>query len=119
MKPPVWKDGVLKVSYKTYDVEDIDRALNEQGKVTFKTCKSYNGSKEMTENQELFGREALEAAKKGIRSGTKRPTMRSEIIIGEGEERATRECELIWWPLYEHSDNGNLTVRIYIGKVII
>ena len=35
-------------------------------------------------------------------------TLQSEIIIGDGQGRATRECELIWCPLFDTSTNGML-----------
>ena len=118
MKPPVWKQNVLKVSYsKTYSLEDVQRDFNEQEKVSLKIIKSFSGTKEIPESTELFGRAALEAAKQ--KRPTQKASMKTQMIICEGEGRSTRECELIWWPIYEHSQNGNLTVRIFIGKIYI
>jgi len=118
MKPPVWTDSCPKISYKTYCFEDVVYAFNEQRHVPLKVQRSYSGNREVPETRELFGREALEAAKKRT-TPSPRATMKTELIISEGTGRATRECEFIWWPLYQSSKNGNLTVRLFIGKVDI
>lgn len=59
----------------------------------------------------------LEAVKK--RRIAKKASLVSKIIVGIGEGRATKECELMWSPIFETSTNGILTVRIYVGKVYL
>ena len=63
----------------------------------------------------ISGRAALEAAKR--KRVHQQASLRSEIICGDGEGRATREYELIWSPIFDSSDNSILTLRVYVGKV--
>lgn len=116
LKPPIWKEKVLRMSFKTYNMEDVQRALSEQASVQLYLTKAFSGSKEIQGAvPQLSGRAALEAAK--MKNVAQQSSLRSEIICGDGEGRATRECELIWSPIFESSDNGILTLRIYVGKV--
>ncbi len=117
LKPPMWKDRALRMSFKTYDDEDVKRALAEQSVVDLCLSKAYSGSKEVPSSgaSQLSGRAALEAAKE--KKTAKQATLRSEIIIGEGQGRATRECELVWYPMFDTSASGMLTIRLYVGKV--
>lgn len=105
------------MSFKTYDDEDVKRALAEQSVVDLCLSKAYSGSKEVPSSgaSQLSGRAALEAAKE--KKTAKQATLRSEIIIGEGQGRATRECELVWYPMFDTSTSGMLTIRLYVGKV--
>lgn len=81
-----------------------------------RVTKSFSGSKEIDgAPSQLSGRAALEAAKR--KRVHQQASLRSEIICGDGERRATRECELIWSPIFDSSDNGILTLRVYVGKV--
>ena len=42
------------------------------------------------------------------------PTRQIEIVVGNGEGRATREFEVIWWPdLFSDNRHGKLTLQIY------
>ena len=112
----MWREKALRMSFKSYNKEHLRQALSEQSAVQLSFTKSFNGSTEISNSAiRLSGRAALEAAKKtGI---TTKASLQSEIIIGAGEGRATRECELIWCPMFDTSTNGILTIRIYIGKV--
>jgi hypothetical protein len=120
LKPPVWTDSTILVSYKTTVMEDFLQALEEQ-EVLVHQHKAYNGSIEMEEaantTNQLYGREALAAAKQPKSQRAIQPNLRSEINISEGEGRATRELELKWLPLYTNTNNGILIVRIYVGKI--
>ena len=102
--------------FKLYNKEHLEQGLSEQSAVQLCLAKSFNGSTEISNSAiQLSGRAAFEAAKKtGIAT---KASLQSEIIIGAGEGRATRECELIWFPMFDTSTNGILTIRIYIGKV--
>ena len=49
----------------------------------------------------------------------KRPDYKGTLEVSQGEGRATREVELIWWPdLFSAASNqGKLTVRFFLKKV--
>ena len=89
----------------------------------------YNNFTEMTGIEETSSVEQrIQAAKQRARlrmqgensSDTARPTTVSELEVGPGEGRTTREIELIWWPnLYTSVDYGKLTVRFHIHKVTV
>ena len=118
-KFPVWTEKATRFSFKTTSEDAFVDALSEQKRVILSMSKAFKGSLEVTGNAalQLRGREALEAAKRGLVGQV--PTKRSDINVGEGEGRATREFELIWWPLYSQSRCGKLTMRVYFGKVDI
>ena len=109
------------VQYKTFNVEDVLHALHEQQRVALCLRKSFNGTKELNvDPAPLSGLEALAAAKNQTAAfRSTRPSQRSVITIGPGNGRSTREFELIWWPLYAQTSSGFLTLRFYIGKVIL
>lgn len=116
LKPPMWKERALRMSFKSYSIGNLEEALSEQSLVKLSLTKSFNGTTELPSSVlELSGRAALEAAKQ--RRIAKKASLQSKMIVGVGEGRATRECELIWSPIFETSTNGILTVRIYMGKV--
>ena len=104
------------MSFKTYNVEDVQRALSEQAAVQLHLPKAFSGSKEIQGAvPQLSGCAALEAAK--MKKVAQQCSLQSETICGDGEGRATRECEIIWSPILESSENGILTLRIYVRKV--
>ena len=108
LKPPVWKQEVLKLSYKTSEEEGVLIAFKEQRVVGLCWRKAFNGIKEVQSHQiALTGIRALRAAKQKT---TVRPTQRSKIIIGLGSGRATWIFELVWWPLYKESLNWFFTM---------
>lgn len=116
LKPPMWKEKVVRMSFKTEDIGDVQRALSEQKMVALCLSKAYNGTTELPSTAlQLSGRAALEAAKK--KRSAQQPTLQSQIIIDEGQGRATRECKLIWCPMFDTSTNGILTVRVYVAEV--
>ena len=104
------------MSYKIYAMGDVQRALSEQKTMQLHPSKVLSGSKEMEDPApQLSGRAALEAAKR--KRVHQQASLKSELICGNGEGRATREFELIWSPIYDSSGNGMLTLRIYVAKV--
>ena len=116
LKPPMWKQKALRLSFKTYSLGDVQLALSEQSAVGLCLSKSFNGNTEVnTDEHQLSGRAALEAAKN--KTTATQPSLRSQIDISNGQGRATRECELIWSPLFDSSTSGMLTLRIFVGKV--
>ena len=107
----------MRMSFKTNNIRDVQLALSEQSAVHPRLSKSFNGTKEIpSSGQALSGRAALEAAKAKRTAIAKQASLQSEIIIGVGQGRSSRECELIWYPIFHTSNKGILTVRIYVGK---
>lgn len=76
----------------------------------------------MEDNEPLRGTEALEAAKARAKysNANKSATFKSELVVGYGEGRMTREFEVFWWPeLFSSGNRGKLVIRFYISKVPI
>jgi hypothetical protein len=69
----------------------------------------------------LTGRDAINAAKAhahGQAVNLEIPSMESQITVGHGEGRATREFELIWWPdMFSSNKHGKLVFRYYVAKI--
>ena len=69
----------------------------------------------------LSGVSAIALAKakaRGASDTNQQPTCCASLVVGEGEGRATREFEVIWWPdMYQDQRRGKLTLRFYVGKV--
>ena len=102
LKPPIWKEKAMRMSFKTNNIRDVQLALSEQSAVHVHLClsKPFNGTKEIpSSGQALSGRAALEAAK--AKRTAKQAPLQSEIIIGVGQGRSSRECELIWYPIFD------------------
>ena len=100
LKPPIWKEKAMRMSFKTNNIRDVQLALSEQSAVHPCLSKSFNGTKEIpSSGQALSGRAALEAAK--AKRTAKQASLQSEIIIGVGQGRSCRECELIWYPIFD------------------
>ena len=78
------------MSFKTYTMGDVQRALSEQEYVQLHISKTLSGSKEIEGlARQLAGRAALEAAKR--KRVHQQASLKSELICGHGEGRATRE----------------------------
>lgn len=120
---PVWREKSKVLYYRDHDLNDIVAALGQQSAVPLKLEKTYQGDKEVAENNDpQNAREALQAAKERARSRTpnKSPTLQIQMVVGHGEGRVTREFEVIWWPgLFSCIKHGKLIVRFYISKVRI
>ena len=99
LKPPIWKEKAMRMSLKTNNIRDVQLALSEQSAVHLCLSKPFNGTKEIpSSGQALSGRAA--AAAKAKRTAKQAP-LQSEIIIGVGQGRSSRECELIWYPIFD------------------
>ena len=73
------------MSFKTYNLGDVERALSDQVKVKLCLTKSFIGSTEITNGVvNLSGRAALEAAKK--MQNSKKASLQSQLVIDVGEE---------------------------------
>lgn len=85
----------------------------------------FSGERELSRSEANIdvGRSAIQLLEAAIQkdnmdySQRVRPTLRSELVVGLGQGRATREIELIWWPDLYESGHGKLTLRFFIEKV--
>ena len=114
---PVWREKSRVFHYKDHEVNDVISALSYQSSVPLELKKSYRGNMEVAASNELLtAQQALRAAKERARSkkSSTIPTRQIEIVVGNGEGRATREFEVIWWPdLFSDNRHGKLTLQIY------
>lgn len=124
-KPPVWKRMARHISWKCYDLEEVRAAFNDSA-TPLVLSKSFNGEQEVAARNDagtrLSGISAIALAKARARGGlgqsSQQPTCMASLVVGEGEGRATREFEVIWWPdLFSNHERGKLTLRYYVGKV--
>ena len=117
LHPPVWREKSRVFHYKDHEVNDVISALSYQSSVPLELKKSYRGNMEVAASNELLtAQQALQAAKERARSKKSSiiPTRQIEIVVGNGEGRATREFEVIWWPdLFSDNRHGKLTLQIY------
>ena len=91
LKLPIWKEKAMCMPFKTYSIDDFTQASSEQSVTNLCLSKTYNGKSEIANSAcELSGRAALEAAKQ---KRNVKASLRSEITIGAGIGRVTRECE--------------------------
>ena len=102
---------------------DEVRAVFDESSIPLAMTKAFNGQQEVDDNPltSLRGSSAIALAKaQASRSAScQQPTCRASLIISEGEGRASREFELIWWPdLFSHQERGKLTFRYYVGKTM-
>lgn len=83
-------------------MSDIVTALGERSRVPLNLKRTYAADKEVAESSSpLTGREALEAAIARARvsvTSSQSPTMQLQVLVGQGEGRATQEFEITWWP---------------------
>ena len=117
LRPPVWREKSRVFHYKDHEVNDVISALSYQSSVPLELKKSYRGNMEVAASNEfLTAQQALQAAKERARSkkSSTIPTRQIEIVLGNGEGRATGEFKVIWWPdLFSDNKHGKLTLQIY------
>ena len=121
-RPPMWKPRAQYISWKCFEVDEV-RTIFDDSCIPLAMTKAFNGQQEVEDNTltTLGGASAIALAKAQARGRATRqqPTCRASLIIGEGEGRASREFELIWWPdLFSQQERGKLTLRYYVGKVM-
>jgi len=120
-RAPILRSSARKVTYGLFDLNILKVALEKQNTVTLQEQVEWNGDTQLTEYQsEIDLREALAAAKNGAQRETSkdRITCRSNLVVGHGEGRATRELDLIWWPnLYNTVELGKMCIRFNISRV--
>jgi hypothetical protein len=125
-RPPTYARSTTRVSYKEFDFEKFADCIHEQSVVTLKESVLFSGTNEIVEAN-LTLDEEIEAAMRRDPWSTNteaeiqhnmRATLHSSMEIGEGEGRATREIEIIWWPdLFKLTQNGQLTLRFFLKKI--
>jgi len=120
LRPPVYREKATAITYRIFDIEEVQKALHRQSKVELQLKKTYLGD-EVVLPLRLTGRAAIDAAKAqahGKYVPLVLPSMEVQIVVGEGEGRATREFEMIWWPnMYSSNKHGKLVFRYYVAKV--
>lgn len=124
-KPPFYSASTKRVSYRIFCIAPFADALHEQSIVRLKESLLFSGREEVegVESQDPVAE--LEAAKtRSYWSVKAQPVRRADykglLEVGRGENRSTREIELIWWPdLYPTTDHGKLSVRFFVKKVFM
>lgn len=121
-RAPILSSLARKVTYRFYDLCKLKTALEFQNTVALKEKVNWNGDKQVEENLcQLDPREALAAAKSRAHNkkvSKDRITCKSNIVVGYGEGRATRELDIIWWPnLYRTNVLGKMCIRLFVSRV--
>jgi hypothetical protein len=103
-RPPKYALSTTRISYKLFDFETFVSCLHEQSLITPKDSVLFSGSNEVEEAMSTLDEEIEAAVQRDPWSTSaenkpnRRPTLHSSIEVCEGEGRATREIEVIWWP---------------------
>ena len=120
-RAPILCSSARKVTYRLFDLDILKVALEKQNTVTLQEQVQWNGDTQVTDyRSEMDPREALAAAKNRAQRKTLkgRITCKSNLVVGHGEGRATRELDLIWWPnLYNTVELGKMCIRLYVSRV--
>ena len=120
---PIFSSSTRKVTYRFFDLSEITHALAKQNILSLTERVKWNGDLQITEQdeeEEADPRQALLAARsKAHGSSPKtRITCMSNLVVGYGEGRATREVDIIWWPnLYNTVILGKMCIRLYVNRV--
>ena len=121
-RAPIFSPSTRKVTYCFFDLSDIKHALERQNILSLKEQVKWNGDPQVTDedDEEEDPRQALLAAKRKAHgyAPKNRITCISNLVVGYGEGRATREVDLIWWPnLYNTARLGKMCLRLYVSRV--
>lgn len=121
-RAPIFSSSSRKVTYRFFDLTEFHEAFARQNILSLKERVIWNGELEITERdeEEYDPRQALLAAKSKAHGGAPktRITCISNLVVGPGEGRATREVDLIWWPnLYNTAHLGKMCIRLYVSRV--
>ena len=118
---PILKSCARKITYRLFDIKILKEALQKQTTLPLKEQVHWSGDREACEVPLIVDpREALAAAKnRAHRQGSRnRITSQSNLVVGHGEGRASRELDLIWWSnLYNAVTIGKLAIRLYVNRV--
>ena len=91
---PVYKSNTHKVSYKIYQIEKLQNALDEQSLVQLNTNISYAGQTQLIKeaNHGTADEEIARAKQRAYQPRQqRRPSSKSVLVAGRGEGRSTRE----------------------------
>ena len=97
--------------------------MAKQNIVTLKERASWNGHVLVAEHEKQGDADPVQAlltAKRKAHGAIPRAriTCISNLIVGYGEGRATREIDVIWWPnLYHTSLVGKMSIRLFVSRV--
>ena len=115
----------MKVFYRTYSLSAFREVLHEQNVRNLAPTVSFQNLQLLISNDSgkiLSMKECIEKAKQVASLGyaermQKQPTSRISLVVSEGEGRATREAEIIYWPnLYTTAKRCKLQLRFYVMK---
>ena len=122
-RAPILYSSTRKVLYRFFDLGVIKHALAKQNIVTLKERASWNGHVLVAEHEKQGDADpvqALLAAKRKAHGEIPRAriTCISNLIVGYGEGRATREIDVIWCSnLYHTSLVGKMSIRLLVSRV--
>lgn len=121
---PIYKKSTKRLSYKLFQIETFERALQDQQETPLKKNAFFSNLTEIVSPEPMSIEQEIEMAMQRDRWSTStkttpsRPTTHSLIEVGEGEGRFTREIEVIWWPeLFPTTMHGKLEIRFFLKKV--
>ena len=122
-RPPILKASTRKVTYRLFDLTKFKAALEKQNTVSLKGQVLWRGNLELSETTAAIDpKEAIAAAKRKAhgQGSASRITCQSNLVVGGGDGRATRELDVIWWPnLYNTVGLGKLAIRFYVNRVVL
>ena len=120
-RAPILSPSTRKVTYRFFDLSEIKHALEKQNIISLKERVKWDGDSQRTEEyEEADPMQALLAARSKAHGNAPktRITCISNLVVGYGEGRATREVDLIWWPnLYSAAHLGKMCIRLYVSRV--
>ena len=108
-RPPILKSLARKITYRLFDTNIFKEALQKQTISPLKEQVHWSGDCDLNEP---FPKVQQRAGSRG------RITAQSNLVVGHGEGRVTRELDLIWWSnLYNCINVGKLAIRIYVSRI--
>ena len=120
-RPPILKPSVRKIIYRLFDIQIFRDAVEKQNTLAVKEEVLWSGDLEVSANSMAVDpREALAASKNRAHAQgpRNRITCQSNFVVGLGEDRATGELDIIWWPnLYNSVALEKLGIRLYVNRV--
>ncbi|CAH3176501.1 unnamed protein product, partial [Porites lobata] len=102
----IFSSSTRKVTYRFFDLTEFNQAFARQNILSLK--------------ERYDPRQALLAAKSKAHGGAPktRITCISNLVVGPGEGRATREVDLIWsLNLYNTAHLGKMCIRLYVSRI--
>lgn len=122
-RAPILRATTKKITYRFYDLKQIQEVLEQQDTISLKKKVKWNGDIEIFDDDTDIDdpQKALLNAKSKAYAQTpvqSRIINMSNLVVGLGEGRATREVDIIWWPiLYNNVCIGKMAFRLYVSRV--